>query len=195
MSFVHLHVHSEYSMLDSTVRVAQVVERAKVDKAPAVALTDHNNMFGAVDFFKAAKKAGVRAIFGAEVNLVPTDRKDENLRKSGTILLLCRTLEGYRNLCFLLSRGYMDTPSKAPGPRIDRPLLEQNSKGLLALTSSLSGEIPQARPAISGELPAAATSTRRVSSPATTRRSLARTASTSRSSGTASRSRSVSTRA
>ena len=144
MSFVHLHVHSEYSMLDSTVRVGQVVERAKADKAPAVALTDHNNMFGAVDFYKAAKKAGVRAIFGAEVNLVPTDRKDENLRKSGTILLLCRTLEGYRNLCFLLSRGYMDTPSKAPGPRIDRPLLEQNSKGLLALTSSLSGEIPQA---------------------------------------------------
>ena len=144
MSFVHLHVHSEYSMLDSTIRVPQVVARAKTDGAPAVALTDHNNMFGAVDFYKAAKKAGVRAIFGAEVNLVPDDRKNVDTRRSGTILLLCRTLQGYRNLCFLLSRGYMDTPPRAPGPRIDRPLLEANSEGLIALTSSLSGEIPQA---------------------------------------------------
>ncbi len=144
MSFVHLHVHSEYSMLDSTIRVPQVVARAKTDGAPAVALTDHNNMFGAVDFYKAAKKAGVRAIFGAEVNLVPDDRKNADVRRSGTILLLCRTLQGYRNLCFLLSRGYMDTPPRAPGPRIDRPLLEANCEGLIALTSSLSGEIPQA---------------------------------------------------
>jgi len=143
MSFVHLHVHSEYSMLDSTSRVNDVVARAKTDGASAIALTDHNNMFGAVDFFKAAKKAGVRAILGAEVNLVPIDRMNGDVRRTPSIVLLCRNLVGYRNLCLLLSRAYMDTPSKSPGPRIDRPLLEAHCEGLIALTSSLSGEIPQ----------------------------------------------------
>jgi len=143
MSFVHLHVHSEYSMLDSTSRVHDIVARAKADGAVAIALTDHDNMFGAVDFFKAAKKAGVRPILGAEVSLVPVDRTDGDVRRTPTILLLCRDLAGYRNLCFLLSRAYMDTPAKARGPRIDRPLLEAHAGGLIALSSSLSGEIPQ----------------------------------------------------
>ncbi len=143
MSFVHLHVHSEFSMLDATTRVGQVAERAKLDSAPAIALTDHNNMFGAIDFTKAAKKAGVRPIYGAEMNLIPDDRKNVDARKSQTIVLLCRSLEGYRNLCYLLSRAYMDTPPRAPGPRIDRPILESRAKGLLALSGNLSGEIPQ----------------------------------------------------
>jgi len=143
MSFVHLHVHSEYSMLDSTIRIKQVVGRAVADGAPAIALTDHNNMFGAVDVFKAAKKAGVRAILGAEVNITAVSRTEPEAKKVGTIVLLARNLEGYRNLCYLLSRAWMDTPSRCSTPRIDRPLLEQHSAGLIALTSNLSGEIPQ----------------------------------------------------
>lgn len=129
MSFVHLHVHSEYSMLDSTIRVAQVVDRAKADQAPAVALTDHDNMFGAVDFYKAAKKAGVKAILGAETSLVPEDRTDANQARAMTIALLCRNLVGYRNLCYLLSRGYMDTPPKVGRRGIDWPLLQRHAEG------------------------------------------------------------------
>ena len=146
MSFVHLHVHSEFSMLDSTIRVGPLLARAKADGAPAIALTDHNNMFGAVDFYKAAKKAGVKPIFGAEVNLVPGEdgRKNGEIRRTPSIVLLCRNQKGYQNLCYLLSRAYMDTPPKCPGPRIDRPLLEQYAEGLIALSSSLAGEIPQA---------------------------------------------------
>lgn len=145
MSFVHLHVHSEFSMLDATIRVPQLLARAKADGATAVALTDHNNMFGAVDFFKAAKKAGVKPIFGAEVNLVPgvDGRKDGEIRRTPSIVLLCRNQKGYQNLCYLLSRAYMDTPPKCPGPRIDRPLLEAHREGLIALSSSLAGELPQ----------------------------------------------------
>ncbi|MBL8785760.1 MAG: DNA polymerase III subunit alpha, partial [Deltaproteobacteria bacterium] len=142
MTFVHLHVHSEFSMLDATTRIPQVAERAKLDGAPAVALTDHNNMFGAVDFLKACKKAGVRPIYGAEVNIVHEDRAGE-ARRAPTVVLLCKSLLGYRNLCFLLSRAYMDSPSKAPVARIDRPLLESRKEGLIALSGSLSGEIPQ----------------------------------------------------
>ena len=142
--FVHLHTHTEFSMLDSTIRVGQIAERAKKDGSGAIALTDHDNMFGAVDFYKAAKKAGVKAILGAECSLVPEDRMDANSARTMTIVLLCRDLAGYRNLCFLLSRAYMDTPPKLGRPRIDRPLLEGHAAGLIALSGSLSGEIPQA---------------------------------------------------
>lgn len=146
MSFVHLHAHTHYSMLDSTVRVRDLAQRAADDGAPAVAMTDHNNLFAAVDFIKACKSAGVKPILGAEVNLIPDggDRKDADQRRTCTLVLLCKTNEGYRSLCYLLSRAYIDMPSRAPGPRIDMELLKERSEGLIALSSSLSGEIPQA---------------------------------------------------
>jgi DNA polymerase-3 subunit alpha len=109
VSFVHLHTHSHYSMLDATLRIEELVERARQDEAPAIALTDHNNMFGAVEFFKAAKSAGIRPILGAELNLVPEDRRDPEVRRSATIVLLCKDSTGYANLCYLLSRAYMDS--------------------------------------------------------------------------------------
>ena len=124
MTFIHLHTHSQYSMLDSTIRIRDLVERAVQDGASAVALTDHNNMFGAVDFYKAAVKAGIKPIMGAELNLVAEDRTDPEKRRTETIVLLCRNQQGYRNLCYLLSRAYMDAPARAPGPRIDRNLLK-----------------------------------------------------------------------
>ncbi|PIE19367.1 MAG: DNA polymerase III subunit alpha [Proteobacteria bacterium] len=144
MSFVHLHAHTQFSMLDSTIRIADLVGRAVDDGSGAVAMTDHNNMFGAIEFFKAAKQAGVKPILGAEVNLTAGDRGDDTIRKTFTLVLLCRTLEGYKSLCFLLSRAYMDAPPKAPGPRIDRALLSERAAGLIGLSGSLSGEIPQA---------------------------------------------------
>jgi DNA polymerase-3 subunit alpha len=143
MSFVHLHTHTEYSMLDSTIRVGDLIQRAVDDGASAIAITDHNNLFGAVTFFKAATQAGIKPILGAEVNIVADDRTAKNIRRSGTIVLLCRNDEGYRNLCILLSRAYLDTPGQVPVPRIDRELLKEHCGGLLALTGSLSGEIPQ----------------------------------------------------
>ena len=144
MSFVHLHTHSQFSMLDSTIRVPDLVTRALEDESGAIALTDHNNMFGAVEFFKAAKKSDVKPIFGAEVNLVAEDRRDPDVRRSSTIVLLCKSDKGYRNLCFLLSRCHMDSPPRLPMARIDRGLLAQHCEGLIALSGGLSGEIPQA---------------------------------------------------
>lgn len=144
MSFVHLHTHTQYSMLDSTLRVGDLVARAVADGAPAVAMTDHDNLFGAVEFFKAAKAAKIKGIIGAEVSLVPTDRTDAEVRRTGTLVLLCKSAAGYRNLCYLLSRAYMDMPARVGRPRIDRPLLGQHAEGLIALSGSLSGEIPQA---------------------------------------------------
>ncbi len=144
MSFVHLHTHTQFSMLDSTVRIGDLVKRAVDDGVGAIAITDHNNLFGAVEFLKAAKKGGIKPIYGAEVNLTAGDRHDGEIRKTYTIVLLCRDLTGYRNLCYLLSRAYMDAPAKSPGPRIDRALLAERKEGLIALSGSLSGEIPQA---------------------------------------------------
>lgn len=143
MTFIHLHTHSEYSMLDSTLRIGDLVQRAVDDGAAAIAMTDHNNLFGAVTFFKQATRLGVKPILGAEVNLVPNDRRSGDVRRSATIVLLCKNETGYRNLCFLLSKGYMDTPPQMPGPRIDRNLLAEYSEGLVGLSGSLSGEIPQ----------------------------------------------------
>jgi DNA polymerase-3 subunit alpha len=144
MSFVHLHTHSEYSMLDSTLRISHLVERAKEDEAPAIALTDHSNMFGAVEFFKAAKASGIKPIFGAEVQIVPGDRTDPGQRRSYALVLLCKNQTGYRNLCYLLSRAWMDQPLRAPAPRIDRKLLGERAQGLIGLSAGLGGEIGQA---------------------------------------------------
>ncbi|MEC9071338.1 MAG: DNA polymerase III subunit alpha, partial [Myxococcota bacterium] len=99
--------------------------------------------FGAVEFYKAARSANIKPILGSEVNLVPEDRRDPDVRRSGTIVLLCRDETGYRNLCYLLSRAYMDTPPRVMTPRIDRGLLAERAQGLVALSGSLSGEIPQ----------------------------------------------------
>ena len=149
-------------MLDSTIRVADLVRRAQEDEVSAIALTDHNNMFGAVEFFKQAKAAGIKPILGSEVNLVPDDRRDPEVRRTATIVLLCRDNVGYANLCYLLSRAYMDMPPRSPGPRIDRALLEERAEGLIALSGNLSGEIPQM--ILRGELDQAARLARHYSS-------------------------------
>src|SRR5512142_105713 len=127
--FVHLHVHSQYSMLDGAVKVKNLVKQVAGRGMKAVALTDHGNMFGAISFYKAAKEAGVKAIVGAELEVVEGGHGHH-------LPLLAATEEGYKNLVWLVSRGYIEPdPAGAPGvPCVPLAALEGRTKGLVGLT-------------------------------------------------------------
>ncbi len=143
--FVHLHVHSEYSLLDGACRVEQLVKRVKDMGQTAVAVTDHGVMYGAVEFYKAAKKAGIKPILGCEVYVAPRSRLDKvhGVDNEYThLVLLCENNEGYHNLIKLCSAAF--TEGFYSKPRVDRELLRQYSGGLIALSACLAGEIPQA---------------------------------------------------
>src|SRR5687768_3737506 len=131
--FVHLHVHSQYSMLDSALRLDGMVKRAKALQMPALALTDHGNMFGALQFHKACKDAGVRPVLGCEVNLC-RDRRAERDRESHHLVLLARGQEGYRSLVRLVSLGWVEGLSNGK-PRIDFEQLQAHRKGLVGLSA------------------------------------------------------------
>lgn len=144
MAFVHLHVHTEYSLLDGACRIGALVDRAKELGQTAVAITDHGVMYGAIDFYKAAKKAGIKPIIGCEVYVAPRtrfDRVHELDYDPRHLVLLCRNEVGYRNLCTLVSRGF--TEGFYGKPRIDLPLLREHTEGLIALSACLAGEIPR----------------------------------------------------
>ncbi|MBX3203106.1 MAG: PHP domain-containing protein, partial [Labilithrix sp.] len=136
--FVHLHVHSQYSMLDGALKVKNLVKLVQKQGMDAVALTDHGNMFGAISFYKAAKDAGVKAILGAELEVV-AERHGHHLP------LIAATEEGYKNLVALVSRGYVDPdPSGTPGvPCVPLGALEGKTKGLIALTGCMGGVLSQ----------------------------------------------------
>jgi DNA polymerase-3 subunit alpha len=142
-TFIHLHNHSEFSILDGAVRVSDLVQAAYENKMPAVALTDHGNIFGAVTFFKEAKAKGIKPILGCEVYVAPHSRFD----KSGDsrdphhfhLVLLVKNDAGYRNLCLLLSKAYLE--GFYYRPRIDKELLSGHTEGLIALSSCLKGEV------------------------------------------------------
>ena len=143
LGFVHLHTHSEYSMLDGLIRLDELVKCAVEYKMPAVAVTDHGNMFGAVEFFEEATKAKVKPIIGCETYLARDSRLSRD-RSEGSpfhLVLLCRNDEGYKNLCQLITASYLE--GFITEPRIDRELLEKHGKGLIALSACLQGEIPQ----------------------------------------------------
>lgn len=144
--FVHLHLHTEYSLLDGACRVKDVVSTAKKMNMPAVAITDHGNMFGAIEFYQAAKDAGVKPIVGCEMYLAPGDRRDKEhkgLREAAYhLLLLAMNLDGYRNLIKLASIGYLE--GFYYKPRIDKEALREFSNGLICTSTCLGGEIPQA---------------------------------------------------
>src|SRR6187397_748127 len=140
--FVHLHLHTEFSLLDGACRIGELLDRVAELKMPALAVTEHGNMFSAVMFHDLAKKAGVKPILGCEVYVAPGSR----LTKSGTpgetanhLVLLAETNEGYRNLITLVSSGY--TEGFYYKPRIDKDLLAQHAKGLIGLSSCLKGEV------------------------------------------------------
>ena len=145
MGFAHLHVHSEYSLLDGACRIGPLVERAKELGQTALAITDHGVMYGAVAFYKAAVAAGIRPIIGCEVYVAPrgmTDRVHGVDDAYTHLVLLCRDETGYHNLCYLVSaafkRGFYGKP------RIDWPLLREHAGGLICLSGCVAGDIPRA---------------------------------------------------
>jgi len=146
MSFVHLHVHTEYSLLDGACRIPLLVKRVKELGQSAVAITDHGVMYGVVDFYKACKAEGVKPIIGCEVYVAPRKRTDKVHEYDAAmyhLILLCRNEVGYRNLCFLDSAAF--TEGFYIRPRIDKELLRQHAEGLIALSACQSGEVPRKR--------------------------------------------------
>jgi len=144
--FVHLHLHTQYSLLDGTTRIGDLMARAKKLDMPAVAITDHGNMFGAVRFYQAAKKAGVKPIIGCEVYVAPGSRHDRGSGRAGGrswhMVLLAQNETGYRNLCELVTAGY--TEGMYYFPRLDRELLERHAEGLICTSACLRGEVNDA---------------------------------------------------
>ena len=137
--FVHLHLHSHYSLLDGANALEPVVQRAAQEKMPALALTDHGNLFGAVQFHDIALKHGVKPIIGCEVYVARDGHKSKNGRsdQSNHLVLLARNETGYRNLVKLVSVGYLE--GFYYRPRIDLELLQQHSEGLIGLSACLKG--------------------------------------------------------
>lgn len=143
--FVHLHLHSEYSLLDGACRIKDIPKYAKSIGQSAVALTDHGNMFGAVEFYKSCKAEGIKPILGCEVYVAPTSRFEKARVRNVPyyhLVLLVKNEIGYRNLSYLVSSGF--TEGFYVKPRIDMELLKEHSAGLVALSACIAGQVPNA---------------------------------------------------
>lgn len=142
--FVHLHLHTEYSLLDGACRIDKLMDRVKDCGQKAVAITDHGVMYGCVQFYKAAQKAGIKPIIGCEVYVANRTRFDKVSHIDGNshLVLLCKNKQGYQNLIKIVSKGF--TEGFYSKPRVDKELLEQHHEGLIALSACLAGEIPRA---------------------------------------------------
>ncbi|MBC7794078.1 MAG: DNA polymerase III subunit alpha, partial [Clostridia bacterium] len=139
-SFTHLHLHSQYSLLDGAIRLADLLPAVKAKGMTSVAVTDHGNMFGAIDFYKTAKKHGVKPIMGCEAYVSGSKgRHDRTDRASAHMVLLAKDNEGYKNLSYLISMGFME--GFYYHPRVDLELLRTHSKGLYATSACLGGVI------------------------------------------------------
>ena len=143
--FVHLHLHSEYSMLDGACRISEIPKRAKECGHTAVALTDHGVMYGAVAFYEACKKEGIKPIIGCEVYVAPASRFEKTSYADGKgrynhLVLLCKNEIGYKNLIYMVSKSFVE--GFYSKPRIDMELLRSHSEGLIALSGCLAGKIP-----------------------------------------------------
>ena len=143
-NFTHLHVHTEYSLLDGACRIDKIFDRVKELGQTSIAITDHGAMYGCVDFYKAAKKAGIKPIIGCEVYVATRSRFDKVNRIDGShhLVLLCKNETGYKNLIKLVSAGFIE--GFYSKPRVDKEMLEQHHEGLVCLSACLAGEIPQA---------------------------------------------------
>ncbi len=144
-SFVHLHLHTEYSLLDGAIRMKELMKKAAEFKMPAVAITDHGNLFGAIEFYQEAQRAGVKPIIGCEAYIAPGSHKDRpGTRRDSAyhFTLLAENETGYRNLVKLLTAAHLDGFHYAP--RIDKELLAAQSAGLIGLSGCLAGEINSA---------------------------------------------------
>jgi DNA polymerase-3 subunit alpha len=142
--FVHLHLHTEYSLLDGSIRIGTLCDRLRELGMPAAAMTDHGNMFGAVDFYRQVDGAGIKPILGCEVYVAPGSRYERSAQgiseASHHLILLVENETGYRNLCKLVSAGFLE--GFYYRPRVDKELLRAHHQGLIALSACLAGEIP-----------------------------------------------------
>ena len=143
--FVHLHVHSEFSLLDGANRIKDLPVRAKELGMDSIAITDHGVMFGVIDFYKACKANGVKPIIGCEVYVAPRTRFDKEAgidNKYNHLILLAKNNNGYKNLSKLVSLGFLD--GYYYKPRIDKEILEKYHEDLICCSACLAGELPQA---------------------------------------------------
>ncbi len=142
--FIHLHVHTQYSLLDGALRIDPLLERAASFRMPSLAITDHGTMYGTIEFYEKAYKAGIKPIIGCEVYVAPASRFDKDPRQKGGLfhlILLARNQKGYKNLCRLVSSGHLE--GFYYKPRVDKAILSECSEGLIALSACLHGEIPR----------------------------------------------------
>lgn len=142
-SFVHLHLHTDYSLLDGAVRIDALMKRVKELEMPAVAVTDHGNLYGAIDFYMAAKKAKTKAILGCEAYLAPGSMHDKNevagRKRASHLTLLAASNEGFENLSKLITKGHLE--GQWYRPRVDKDALRAHAKGLICLSGCINGEI------------------------------------------------------
>lgn len=144
-NFVHLHTHTEYSLLDGASRIKKLIATAKDLQMPAIAITDHGVMYGAIDFYKEAKKQGIKPIIGCELYITPTSRHSKNpydKENAYHIILLAENNIGYQNLIKLVSIGHLE--GFYYKPRIDREILREYSEGIICLSACIAGEVPAA---------------------------------------------------
>ena len=141
--FTHLHVHTEFSLLDGMCRIPLLIEKAKELGMDSLAITDHGAMHGVIDFYSSAKKAGIKPIIGCEVYVAPMGRhtKTPNQKSLYHLILLAKDIEGYRNLLKLVTLSNLE--GFYYKPRVDKELLSQYSTGLIALSACVKGEVPQ----------------------------------------------------
>ena len=150
MGFVHLHLHTQYSLLDGANKIKHLMPQVQTYGMPAVAITDHGNMFGAIEFYRAAAKQGIKPIIGCEMYMAPKSRQDRSPVRADDyegggnfhLILLAMNLEGYRNLCRLVTAGF--TEGFYHKPRVDKQLLRELNTGIIALSGCLSGELARA---------------------------------------------------
>ena len=143
MAFTHLHVHTEYSLLDGSSKIKELVARAKELGMDSLAITDHGVMYGVIDFYKAAKEAGIKPVLGSEVYVAPGSRFDRE-RVDGEdryyhLVLLAENDTGYHNLMKIVTKGFVD--GFYYKPRVDYEILEQYHEGIIALSACLAGEV------------------------------------------------------
>ncbi len=141
--FVHLHLHSQYSLLDGAIKIPDLIAKIKEYKMPAVAMTDHGVLFGAMEFYSSVQASGLKPIVGCEVYVAPGSRHDKGGRngdsRSNHLILLCENLKGYKNLCKLVTLGFQE--GFYYKPRVDREILQKYNEGLICLSACLKGEV------------------------------------------------------
>src|SRR5262245_55659310 len=139
--FTHLHLHTQYSLLDGAIRVKDLFSKVRELGMDTVAVTDHGNMFGAIDLYTEAKANDIKLVFGCETYVAATDRHDRTNRRNYHLIPLAKDDAGYKNLSFLNSKGYLE--GFYYNPRIDKQILREHSEGLIGLSACLGGEVAQ----------------------------------------------------